>query len=435
MIGKIGIRREDKNHWERRTPLTPAAVSELVRGGVKVKVQPSTIRAYSDDTYRQAGAELGEDLSDCNLVLAVKEIPASMFRPGGAYLFFSHTIKGQPYNMAMLRHLMDQQATLFDYERITDEKGRRLVFFGWYAGVAGMVDTLSVLGRRLSWLGHDTPFAAIRPTYMHEDQPAAESAIAAVGDELRNSNLPAELCPFICGFSGYGNVSRGAQHIYDLLPVEEIPPSDLARLTADANPPRNRLFKVVFHEEHLVVPREQGAAFDLQEYYQHPERFRSVFKDHLQHLSALINGIYWTEAYPRLVTRQWLRQASANGGPRLLVIGDISCDIGGAIEFTVKATPPDVPAFTYDPTRDAFSDGVEGPGVPVMAVDNLPCELPREASMAFSEALLPLVPAMARTDFTAPTAALDLPAPIRRALILHAGDFTPSYEFMRDFLE
>ena len=221
----------------------------------------------------------------------------------------------------------------------------------------------------------------------------------------------------------------------DLLPVEEIPPSVLARLTADANPPRNRLFKVVFHEEHLVVPREQGAAFDLQEYYQHPERFRSVFKDHLQHLSALINGIYWTEAYPRLVTRQWLRQASANGGPRLLVIGDISCDIGGAIEFTVKATPPDVPAFTYDPTRDAFSDGVEGPGVPVMAVDNLPCELPREASMAFSEALLPLVPAMARTDFTAPTAALDLPAPIRRALILHAGDFTPSYEFMRDFLE
>src|SRR3970282_1693147 len=136
----IGIRREDKNKWERRVPLTPEHVRSIVAGGTAVCVQPSPIRVFPDDAYRAVGAEVSEELSGCSLVLGVKEMPASIFAAGRAYMFFSHTIKGQPHNMPMLRALLARGATLVDYERVTEASGRRLVFFGRHAGLAGAVE-------------------------------------------------------------------------------------------------------------------------------------------------------------------------------------------------------------------------------------------------------------------------------------------------------
>ena len=149
MTNTIGIRLEDKNAWERRAPLTPDAVRQASSEGVEVHVERFARRAFSDTEYATAGAHLSDDVRDCEMVLGIKEMPRDYFRPGGAYFFFSHTIKGQPYNMEMLRSLVDRKCTLLDYELVTDEKGRRLIFFGRYAGIAGMIDTFWALGRRL----------------------------------------------------------------------------------------------------------------------------------------------------------------------------------------------------------------------------------------------------------------------------------------------
>ncbi len=436
MTRTIGIRREDKNRWEARVPLTPAAVARLVREeGIRVVVQPSSIRIFSDDEYRDAGAIVQEDISRCQPVFAVKEIPQDLLRRDGSYVFFSHTTKGQPYNMGMLGKLVDLSCSVLDYEHVVTGKGQRLIFFSWYAGVAGMVDTLAALAGRLCQSGTTSPFAGIRYTHEYDGLGGVAEAMDACSERIRGEGLPPALAPFVVGIAGYGRVSSGVQHVLDQLPVEEVPPGDLAALTSSKEPPRDRIFKVVFHEEHMVEPMDPRKSFDLQEYYHHPERFRSVFHRHVPHLSLLINAIFWTERYPRLLSLDFLREHFRGSDPRLLVVGDISCDIGGAVECTVKSTNLDEPTFVYDPISGSVNDGLQGPGLLVMAVDNLPCELPREASRAFSEALLPFVPRLARANWSGAREDLHLPDAFARALVMHRGVFTPSYRYMNDFLK
>lgn len=427
----VGIRREDKHEWERRVPLTPALVAELVqRHGLRVVVQPSEIRVFDDASFAAAGAQVQEDLSTARVVFAVKEIPTELFRPGGAYVFFSHTIKGQPHNMPMLRRLAELGCTLIDYERIVDDDNRRLVFFGRHAGWAGMVDTLAVTGRRLAVLGFDTPLQQLEITHTYADLDAAKSAVSSVGEAIRTQGLPEPLAPFVIGIAGYGNVGTGAREIADLLPLERVTPRELASLSSRA---RDRVFQVVFREEDIVEPRDPAATFDLQHYYAHPEAYRGTFAQHLPHLSILVNAIYWTAAYPRLVEKAALRELFSRGTPRLVCIGDIGCDIDGAVECTVKATTPGAPAYVWDPQTDTLRDGYEGPGVAMMTTDCLPCELSKEASESFTDALRPFVPAIATADFDAPDPSA-LPAPVRRAVILWRGRLTEPYSHLRDHL-
>lgn len=435
----IGVRREDKNAWERRAPLSPEAVRALTGGGLRVLVESSTNRVFEDPEYAAAGATLVDDVFGADVVLAVKEIPTELLRPGGTYAYFSHTIKGQPYNLEMLRRLVELGCNLVDYECITDDDGRRLVFFGRHAGLAGMLDTLWTLGRRLVALGRTSPFGVLEPAHRYDSLARAEAAVAAVGDHIRREGVGAGLAPLTCGFTGYGNVSQGAQHIWDLLPSETITPADLPALAADREAPHDRVFKVVFREEDLVEAIDQArrlGPFDLRDYYDHPERYRSVFARYAPHLTLVLNGVYWTEDYPRLLPRDVLQQMFAGTSvPKLLVIGDVSCDIGGSVEATVKATHPDAPVYVYDPLDGGVRDGFDGPGVAVMAVDNLPCELPREATETFSAALAPFAAALAEADFTKNLNDLGLPAPVRRALLLHRGRFTPEFEYMQAFLD
>jgi len=176
--------------------------------------------------------------------------------------------------------------------------------------------------------------------------------------------------------------------------------------------------------------------FDLQDYYRHPEGYRGVFAHHVPYLTVLINCIYWTPAYPRLVTLDLLKSMFIPGEqPRLRVIGDISIDIDGAIECSRKATDPGNPVYVYLPGRDEIVDGVEGEGPVVLAVDNLPCELPVEASQDFGDALLPYVEAIASADYGVPFEQLDLPAPIKGAVIAHGGQLTPAYEYLEAHLQ
>ena len=437
MKNTLGIRREDKNEWERRAPLTPVQIAGLVQQhDLEILVQPSPIRAFSNVDYEAAGAVIQEDLSPAGVVLAVKEIPVALLEPGKTYLFFSHTIKGQPYNMPLLRRLLELNCQLIDYERVVDAQNRRLIFFGEHAGLAGMIDTLWVLGQRLAGEGLNTPLSSLQPAYKYADLAAAREAIRTAGQRILEDGWPLELPPVIVGVAGYGNVSQGAQEILDLLPTQPVSPADLPALVENDNPYRNRIYKVVFREEDTVEPVDPNRPFQLQAFFEHPERYRTRFESHLPYLTVLVNCTYWNAASPRLVTKEAARRLySQDAPPRLRVIGDISCDIEGAIEPTVKATSPDQPSFVWDPATDRAIDGVEGNGPVIMAVDNLPCELPAESSTAFGEALLPFIPALAACDFSRDFEACDLPSELKRAASVYHGQLTPDYRYLEKFLE
>jgi alpha-aminoadipic semialdehyde synthase len=435
MVAMIGVRREDKSEWERRVPLTPQDAATLQEQGVQVIVQASSTRAFTDKEFVEAGISVREDLSPCPAILGIKEIPEDVFEVGKTYVFFAHVIKGQEYNMPMLKKMLQMKCTLIDYERIVDEKNRRLIFFGWHAGVAGMIDTLWSLGQRLSWQGIANPFSELRQTIAYRDLADARTALLQVRSRIEAEGVPESVTPLTVGIAGYGNVSRGAQEMLDLLPIIEIEPNEIAALTAGTDHSRHHIYKTVFKEWDMVEPLEPTAAFELQEYYAHPEKYKGVFEQYLPHLTILVNAIFWTESYPRLVTKDYLRHLySGRSTPRLRVIGDISCDVEGAIECTVKSTEPGNPIYVYNPLDGAVRDGHQGEGIVLMAVDILPSELPREASIDFSRVLTPFLPALAKCDFSAPFDECALPPELKRAMIVHRGRLTPDYQYLQDFL-
>jgi alanine dehydrogenase len=437
MRNLIGVRREDKNPWERRVPLIPSHMRDLRQEhGLGFVVQPSTIRIFRDEDYRMEGVPVDESLAACSVILAVKEVPIPLLEAGKTYLYFSHTIKGQAHNMPMLRRLMDLGCTLIDYEKITDEQNRRLLFFGRQAGQAGMVDTLWALGRKLDAEGTSNPFSGLLQTYHYTSLVEAKEEIAEVAHTIRTDGLPESLVPFICGFMGYGHVSQGAQEIYDLLPMEEIPPERFGAFLRQKSYSTHRVYKTVFREEHLVRPRSPRRLFELTDYYEDPAAYEPLLESYLSHLTLLVNGIYWAPAYPRFVSKAFIRELyGAPGQPRLRVVADISCDVEGGVEFTVRTTDQADPVFIYDPAADAARAGFEGRGPAVMAVDNLPAEIPLESSVFFSQALRAYIPALAKADFSRDEGAGDLPASLKRAMILCRGRLTPAFEYLREYLD
>ena len=428
----LGVRREDKNRFERRAPLIPEHVASLGdQHGVQVTLQPSPKRIFSDEEYKEAGGLVADGLHVCQVILGIKEVPLNKLLSCKAYLFFSHTIKGQANNMPLLERMMELGCTLMDYEKITDDQGRRLLFFGRHAGLAGVLDSLWALGQRLDLEGLSTPLDQIRRGHEYNSLAEAKDHIQQVGKLLASGGLPEALRPVVFGVTGYGNVSQGAQEMLDLLGVQSVEPRDLARLGPSDGP----LVKVVFREEHMVEPLVGHGEFQLQDYFDHPEGYRAVFHRYLPHLSVMVNCIYWTPRYPRLVTREQLRTLYAGGAPRLRVIGDISCDVEGSVEATLEARGPGNPVYTYDVHEDNIVDSVGVTGPVIMAVENLPAELPREASNTFSTALLPFIPELVSADFTGSFEQTNLPGPLRRATILYRGKLTPDFAYLQEHLD
>lgn len=431
---RIGIRREDMYQWERRVPLVPQDAQELShKHRIEVFVESSAKRIFTEAEYWRAGIKVVESLTDCPIILGIKEIPIPVLEEGKTYVFFSHTIKGQPHNMPMLRRILELRSTLIDYEKVTDEDGRRLIFFGNYAGLAGMLDTLWAFGERLAWEGIENPFQEVDRAIDYPDLDAAKAALRKVSERIATEGLPRAIAPLVVGFAGYGNVSRGAQEILDLLPVRETSPQELLAVSKKRTSDRV-VYKVVFKEEDMVEPVEPGKGFLLEEYYRHPERYRGVFRRYLPHLDILVNGIYWEPIYPRLVTKEEVRKMVRKGRPRLRVIGDISCDVEGAIECTVKATEPDNPVYVYDPIGDRVTDGVAGDGPVILAVEILPTELPREASTYFSGVLKEHIPPLVQADFDADFDHCELSSPLKRAVIVYRGELAPNYRYLEKFL-
>ncbi|KAH6922401.1 hypothetical protein HPB50_013514 [Hyalomma asiaticum] len=273
----IAIRREDASLWERRAPLAPHHVRALAKNGVKVYVQPSNRRAYpiqASPAYVNAGAEVREDISDVPVIIGVKQVPIDQLHPNKTYVFFSHTIKAQEANMPMLDVILERNIRLIDYERMCDENGSRVVAFGKYAGKAGMINILHGLGLRLLALGHHTPFMHIGPAHNYRNSGMAKQAVRDAGYEIALAMMPRSIGPLTFVFTGSGNVSQGAQDIFESLPCEWVDPKDL-REVCEQGAITKVYGAVVSRDDHYR--RIEDDHYDPEECDQFPERYYSTF--------------------------------------------------------------------------------------------------------------------------------------------------------------
>jgi len=418
---------------ERRAAITPAHAKLLTEKGLQILVESSAKRVFKDEEYTAAGARITKDISSSPVIFGVKEMPMSIFEENKTYIFFSHTIKGQEYNIPLLKKMIEKKINLIEYEKVADDQKRRLIFFGRFAGLAGMINSLWSFGLRMQEKGIDTPFIKLKQSHKYDSLEEAKNDIAAVGQAIKDNGLPKELQPMVIGITGYGNVAKGAMEIADLLPIKEISPEELTSLSdKDAS---HSIYKVIFKEKHISKLKDGSNAFELQDYYNHPEKYENNFEQYIPHLTILMNCMYWDDNYPRIVTKAFLKDLYTDGEPKLKVIGDVTCDPDGSIEATHKGTEIEDPLFVYNPKTDEPTMGASGDGLLIMSVDILPSELPRDASGAFGDALLDYVEAITNCDYSESFEKLKLPAPIKRALILHNGEFTPDFEYMREFIK
>lgn len=431
---KILIRAEDKNDWERRTPLIPADVRDLSKTkDVHFLVEKSPKRAFRETEYTAAGAVIVDEMAAGDIVLGIKEIPEAKILDNKIYLFFSHTVKGQASNMPMLQQIIDGKSTLIDYERIENEQARRLIYFGNYAGHAGAIDILWLMGEYWQSRGLKTPFGDVQQALNYPDLESAKNHLQAVGKNITESGFPQEICPMIVGILGYGNVSKGVQEVFDYLPVERIQPADLPAIVQKTEE-TGKIYLVIFQEKNLVT-RKDGQAFELQHYYQHPEAYRSQFDQHLAYLNILVNAVYWDKRYPRFVTWENLRELSGKSGlPRLAGISDITCDVNGSIECNLKTTDSGMPAYLCHPATQTITDGHQGEGIVLLAVDNLPAELPVDSSTFFSRQLKNFIPNLINADFTKPLQESGLRPEIQKAVIVYQGKLTEPYQYLKEFI-
>ncbi len=435
MNNKIGIRHEDKYLMERRVAIIPMHAQKLIdEQGLEILVENSPKRIFTHQEFEKAGAKIVGDVREAPVIFGVKEMPIDYFEEYKTYIFFSHVIKGQSYNMPMLKKMMEKKVNLIEYEKVADEMGRRLIFFGRFAGLAGMINSLWSLGQRLKVQGIETPFLQIKQSRHYNSLEEAKQVISKVGQDIIEKGLPVGLSPLSIGFTGYGNVSNGAQEIAALLPIKEVDPNELLELSQKTDLPNNVIYKVVFKEEHLSKLKEGKAAFDLNDYYAHPEKYKSDFEQYIPHLTILMNCMYWDDRYPRIVTKDYLEKLYTNNTPKLTVIGDVTCDPDGSIECTHKGTEIEDPVFVYDPFTREPQMGFSGNGLLIMAVDILPSELPRESSIAFSNALFSYIKPIANADYSKDFELLELPNPIKKAMILHQGKLTPDYLYLENYL-
>ncbi|VDK50940.1 unnamed protein product [Anisakis simplex] len=390
----LGIRRETINAWERRAPLAPQHVKRLTKKGIKVLIQPSNRRVFRLQDYLSAGAIAREDLSEAQLIISVKQVPVEQLIPNRTFAFFSHTIKAQPDNMAMLDTILHRKIRLIDYEKIVDNQGRRLVMFGRWAGYVGFIDILHGLGLRLLALGHHTPFLHIGLAHNYRDSHMAINALRDAGYEIAMNNMPRSLGPLTFVFTGTGNVSQGAQELFEHLPHEYVDVTALPK----------------------VVKKGRGP-FNAEEFQEHPERFLSRFATEIApYASVIINGVYWEQNAARLITIPDAKHLLTPKAPgpevpgcptlphRLIALCDISADPGGSIEFMNECTTIDRPFAIYDADLNQCSASFDTPsGCLVCSIDNMPAQIPYEATEAFGDLLYPYITDMVRFSINSPT--------------------------------
>ncbi|KAI1715545.1 saccharopine dehydrogenase NADP binding domain-containing protein [Ditylenchus destructor] len=440
----LAIRRETINAWERRAPLAPSHVKKLVKSGVKVLIQPSNRRAYPIQDYITAGAIVQEDIQQAQLIISVKQVPVEALLPNKTYAFFSHTIKAQPDNMGMLDTILHRKIRLIDFEKFTTAEGKRLVMFGKWAGYAGFIDILHGLGLRLLALGHHTPFIHIALAHNYSDSHMAINAVRDCGYEIALNRLPRSIGPLIFVFTGSGNVSQGAQDLFKHLPHEFIDASTLPQVAKKGQ--LNKVYGcVVSRSDHMI--RKEGGPFDIHEFDEYPERYVSTFASEIApYASVIINGVYWGVNTPRLLTipdAKYLLTPTVNkslevpGCPslphRLMAICDISADPGGSIEFVTECTSIDKPFTIYDADFNTYSDSFNTPsGCLVCSIDNMPAQMPVEATDSFGNLLYPYIVDMLNCTTDNSFERIACRDEVKRAIITWDGELTHNYKYIED---
>ncbi|HQV52139.1 MAG: alanine dehydrogenase [Flavobacteriales bacterium] len=396
---KIGVIREGKTPADRRVPLTPAQCKEVMQRfpDVDLVVQRSPVRAYTDAEYEAFEIPMADDLADRDLILGIKEIPIDMLVPGKAHQFFSHTIKKQPSNAKLLKAVLDKKVRLIDHELLTDVNGDRVLAFGYWAGVVGAYNAFR--GRQFSRGGKP-----MKPANECHDLEELET-------QLRAFSFQTDLRVVL---TGGGRVGKGAMGVLERAGVTRVD-NDVFMKTDHPGPVYTVLGSSGMFE------RMDGKPFDREAFHADPSGHRSKFLPYAKRAHMYIACHYWDARAPKILTAADLREP----GISLDVIADISCDIGGPIDSTLRATTIADPFYGYDPTtakeKPAGSEGT----ITVMSVDNLPAELPRDASEAFGRDLIErVIPSLTGIDTN------DL---IARATIANNGELTNSFKYLADY--
>lgn len=449
----IGIRREDlSKKMETRVAITPAFAGRITAKQSRIIIQPAVNpetnekkRIFPDTKYQEIGAEINESLKDANLIFGIKEIDIDKILPNKVYFIFSHTHKGQKKNRKMLKTFVDKKCTLIDYELITNERNiRYITAFTYFAGYAGMIDSFWALGERLKVEGIVSRFQKVPQSIEKADLQVLKNILSDVGDEITQKGTTAKLPPMIFCFLGSGKTSQGAQEIFNDLPHVQITPDQVKDIYIRGS--RNFIYKLVLSipdmyrlktdtpEEIRLKYKEMNKREKSDFYLANPDYFESNMDIFFPYVTVFLNCIVWSPKYPKLFTRdkteEWYSKSHT-----LRVIGDISCDPEGGVEFS-KDTWIDNPVFTYNPLTRTEIDGFSKEGISVMAVTNLPCEFPADASSAFNKNLSDFMEGIIAANYHTKTVKeSNLPPAIEKAAILWKGGFTPTFEYMQAFLE
>ncbi len=397
---RIGLIREGKQPPDRRVPLAPVSaryINETV-ANVEVICQSSKLRAFTDQEYMDAGISVVDDVSDCDILLGVKEVPIEELMADKTYFFFSHTIKKQEYNRPLLRAILDKRITLVDYECLTNDAGNRLLAFGRYAGIVGAYNTIWAFGQRYNLFD----LRRAKDCFDLQDLQKEFSKVA----------LPAVKI----ALTGGGRVAKGAMEVLNGMGIRRVSPSEF--INRDYTGPVYTQLNARDYHEH-----KEGAYFNRGEFFSNPENYRSSFLQFACQADLLIAGAYWDPRAPVLFTSQQVLRPDF----KLKVIGDITCDIEGSIPSTKVASTIEEPLYDYNPSEDKMELALtDEANITVMSIDNLPGELPRDASLDFGEAFIQKVlPNLVDNDYQ------DI---ISRATITRKGSLTPAFQYLQDFV-
>ncbi len=399
---KIALIRERKNPPDRRVVLTPKQAQEVMQRYPEVEVvaESSPERAFSDEEYRQAGIRVVDDVSDADVLLGVKEVPPEALIPGKKYFFFSHTIKKQPYNRRLLQEVLRKNISLYDHETLTDREGRRLVAFGYYAGVVGAYNAIRTFGLKSGL------FTLPKAIELKDKK--------ALIEKLRE--VYRLLPPVKIVLTGKGRVGSGAREMLVKMGIKEVSPEDF--LNKNFDEPVFTQIDVEWYNRH-----KEGKPFDFDEFVKHPEHFEGDFEKFTKVADIYIAGHYYAQGAPYILTRKHL-QAPDN---KIKVVADISCDLNGPVATTVRASTIDNPVYGYDPKTGRETDYEKDEAIAVMAVDNLPNEIARDASEGFGESFMKyVIPALVEGDKD---------GILERALIAHQGKLMPRYAYLQDYVD
>ena len=399
---KIGVIREGKTPPDQRVPLTPAQCAELKRlyPDVELVVESSEVRRIGDDEYRQEGIDVVTDLQGCDVLLGVKEVPLNELREDTTYLFFSHTYKLQPYNAKLLRTIVDKRIRLIDYELIKRANGRRVIGFGRWAGIVGAYNGLRAWGLRHKTF--DLP-RAIDCQDMKEMLAHAKAI-----------DLPADMKIVL---TGGGRVGMGAHELLSSLGLREVHGDALLSETFN---------EAVFArlDVHQYNARMDGKPFDMDEFVADATGYKSTFMPYAEVADMYIAGHYWAEGSPFLFTRDDMKRSTW----KVKVVADVSCDIDGPVACTLRPSTIADPVYGYDPSTESECAYDAPEGITVMAVDNLPCELPRDASHGFGKEMMahviPLLVGGDRDDM--------LTNAIETTL---EGKLSPKFAYLQDYID